>query len=35
MRQHDLSRFRTLFLAGERCDPDTLHWARETAAACP
>jgi propionyl-CoA synthetase len=27
--RHDLSRFRTLFLAGERCDPDTLHWARE------
>jgi propionyl-CoA synthetase len=27
--QHDLSRFRTLFLAGERCDPDTLHWAEE------
>jgi propionyl-CoA synthetase len=26
---HDLSRFRTLFLAGERCDPDTLLWARE------
>jgi propionyl-CoA synthetase len=26
---HDLSRFRTLFLAGERCDPDTLHWAEE------
>ena len=25
--KHDLSRFRTLFLAGERCDPDTLHWA--------
>ena len=24
---YDLSRFRTLFLAGERCDPDTLHWA--------
>ncbi len=24
---HDLSGFRTLFLAGERCDPDTLHWA--------
>ena len=22
-------RFRTLFLAGERCDPDTLHWAEE------
>ncbi len=29
MQQHDLSRFRTLFLAGERCDPDTLIWARE------
>jgi propionyl-CoA synthetase len=26
---YDLSRFRTLFLAGERCDPDTLLWARE------
>ncbi len=26
---HDLSRLRTLFLAGERCDPDTLHWAEE------
>jgi propionyl-CoA synthetase len=25
--KYDLSRFRTLFLAGERCDPDTLHWA--------
>ena len=29
MARHDLSRFRTLFLAGERCDPDTLIWARE------
>jgi len=29
LRRHDLSRFRTLFLAGERCDPDTLLWARE------
>jgi propionyl-CoA synthetase len=29
MAKHDLSRFRTLFLAGERCDPDTLIWARE------
>jgi propionyl-CoA synthetase len=29
MRAHDLSRFRTLFLAGERCDPDTLVWAQE------
>jgi propionyl-CoA synthetase len=27
--RHDLSRFRTLFLAGERCDPDTLYWAQE------
>jgi len=26
---YDLSHFRTLFLAGERCDPDTLHWAEE------
>jgi propionyl-CoA synthetase len=24
---YDLSRFRTLFLAGERSDPDTLRWA--------
>jgi len=24
---HDLSKFRTLFLAGERADPDTLQWA--------
>jgi propionyl-CoA synthetase len=24
---HDLGGFRALFLAGERCDPDTLHWA--------
>ncbi len=27
IKQHDLSGFKTLFLAGERCDPDTLHWA--------
>ena len=27
--KHDLSRFRTLFLAGERADPDTLKWAEE------
>ena len=27
--RYDLSRFRTLFLAGERCDPDTLLWAQE------
>ena len=24
---HDLSKFRTLFLAGERADPDTIQWA--------
>ena len=24
---YDLSALRALFLAGERCDPDTLHWA--------
>ena len=28
MARHDLRSFRTLFLAGERCDPDTLLWAR-------
>ena len=26
---YDLSSMRALFLAGERCDPDTLHWAEE------
>jgi propionyl-CoA synthetase len=26
--RHDLSGFRTLFLAGERCDPETLGWAQ-------
>ena len=25
--KYDLSEFRSLFLAGERCDPDTLGWA--------
>jgi len=25
--KYDLSKFRTLFLAGERADPDTLQWA--------
>jgi propionyl-CoA synthetase len=29
IRKYDLSGFRMLFLAGERCDPDTLHWAEE------
>ena len=27
--RYDLSSLRMLFLAGERCDPDTLAWARE------
>ncbi len=27
--RYDLSRFRALFLAGERCDPETLRWAQE------
>ncbi len=27
LQGHDLSRFRTLFLAGERLDPDTYTWA--------
>ncbi len=27
--KHDMSGFRTLFLAGERCDPDTLAWAQQ------
>ena len=26
---YDLSQYRALFLAGERCDPDTLSWAQE------
>ncbi|GAB1343877.1 propionyl-CoA synthetase [Gemmatimonas sp.] len=26
--KYDMSRFRALFLAGERLDPDTYHWAR-------
>ena len=29
VRRYDLARFRTFFLAGERCDPDTLHWAEQ------
>jgi propionyl-CoA synthetase len=29
IRKHDLSGFRALFLAGERCDPDTLLWAQK------
>ena len=27
--RYDLSGFRALFLAGERCDPDTLRWAEQ------
>ncbi|MFP4080355.1 MAG: AMP-binding protein, partial [Ectothiorhodospira sp.] len=29
LKHYDLSGFRALFLAGERCDPDTLNWAGE------
>ncbi|KAB7743841.1 acetate--CoA ligase [Nostocoides sp. F2B08] len=29
MRRHDLSSLQTLFLAGERLDPDTYEWASE------
>ncbi len=28
VRKHDLSCLKTLFLAGERADPDTVEWAR-------
>ena len=28
IKKYDLSNFKALFLAGERCDPDTLHWAK-------
>ena len=29
IERYDLSKLRALFLAGERCDPDTLNWAAE------
>ena len=29
IRQYDLSKFRTLFLAGERADPPTVQWAEQ------
>lgn len=29
LENYQLKDFRTLFLAGERCDPDTLHWAED------
>lgn len=28
-RRYDMPKFRTLFLAGERTDPDTYHWAHD------
>ena len=28
VKQYDLSQLRTLFLAGERCDPNSLKWAQ-------
>ena len=31
LKQYDLSKFRTLFLAGERADPPTIQWAEEHA----
>lgn len=29
IKKYDLSHFRNLFLAGERADPDTIHWAED------
>ena len=29
LQQYDMVKFHTLFLAGERTDPDTLHWAED------
>jgi len=29
LAKYDLNHFRTLFLAGERCDPDTLIWSMD------
>jgi len=29
LKQHDISSLKALYLAGERCDPDTLHWAED------
>ncbi len=29
VKRYDLSHFETLFLAGERSDPDTIHWAQD------
>ena len=30
LADHDVSSLECLYLAGERCDPDTLHWAEAT-----
>ncbi|WP_347402053.1 propionyl-CoA synthetase [Ectothiorhodospira lacustris] len=29
LKRYNLDQFRALFLAGERCDPDTLEWAQK------
>jgi propionyl-CoA synthetase len=29
LKKYDLSEYKTLFLAGERLDPDTYHWAKD------
>ena len=29
LAQYDLSHYKAQFLAGERCDPDTLHWCED------
>lgn len=29
MRQYDLSHLQSIFVAGERCDPPTLHWLQD------
>ena len=29
LQRYDIAKFHTLFLAGERTDPDTLHWAED------
>ena len=29
IKNYDMSHFRYQFLAGERCDPDTLHWCED------
>tara|TARA_A100001037_G_scaffold285819_1_gene293531 strand:- start:307 stop:2202 length:1896 start_codon:yes stop_codon:yes gene_type:complete len=29
LHRYDMAKFHTLFLAGERTDPDTLHWAED------